>query len=80
MIDEVGFTKWLQENTSYSNAVVQDTVCRAKRADKILEWDGTETYLFYLEKNPNFRALTVSVKSQLRKAIRHYSEYEEGKA
>ncbi len=74
MIDN-GFRVWLKENTSYSDSVISDTVCRARRADKIKEWDNSETYLFYLERMDDFKSLSVSVKSQIRKAIKLYSYY-----
>lgn len=80
MIDENGFEKWLENNSSYTHRVISDIICRAKRADKIKEWDGTETYLFYLQKTESFKGLSVSVKSQMRKAIELYSLYEEERA
>lgn len=49
MIDVEMFKTWLKSNTTYSEAVISDTVSRIKRADKILEWNDEETYFFYLE-------------------------------
>ena len=77
MIDSENFKKWLEQNTSLSANVVSDTVSRMKRADKIMAWDGESTYLFYLEKDKQFQALTVSVRSQIRKAVRLYSSFAE---
>lgn len=75
MIDKVGFKEWLRVTSSHSDRVINDIICRMNRADSISEWTNTDTYLFYLEKNPVFLDLTISVRSQLRKSIRLYSEY-----
>ena len=75
MIDKDGFKTWLKDNTEYSPAVLSDQVCRMNRADGIREWDGEETYLFYLEKEERFCEMTVSVRSQMRKAVKLYSAY-----
>lgn len=72
MIDKTVFKKWLQENTNYSTAVISDTVSRAKRADSILEMTDEEVYLFYLERCPEYRNLSVSVRSQIKKAVALY--------
>lgn len=77
MINTEQFKEWMKDNTSYSDAVIGDNVSRMKRADSILEWSGDETYLFYLEKEKTFLELTVSVRSQLRKAVKLYSTYSE---
>ncbi len=75
MIQADGFKQWLKDCTSYSDSVIGDTVSRAKRADSILCWDDSETYLFYLERQRDFELLSVSVRSQLRKAIKLYALY-----
>ena len=75
MIDVEQFKQWLKEETDYSDAVIGDMGSRIKRADKILEWNGEETYFFYLEKTEEFQQLTVSVKSQIKKSVKLYIEY-----
>lgn len=75
MIQTENFKKWLKENTGYSHAVIVDTVSRVKRADSILHWNSADTYLFYLEREQQFGTLSVSVKSQIRKAVKLYSKY-----
>lgn len=72
MIDAAQFKTWLEESTTYSSAVVSDTVSRLKRADSILELSEEAVYLFYLERKPEFKALSRSVKSQIRKAVKLY--------
>lgn len=75
MVQIDNFKRWLKDNTKYSNAVISDIVSRIKRADSILEWNDTDTYLFYLEQKQEFKILSVSVRSQLRKAVKLYATY-----
>ena len=75
MVQTSEFKTWLKDNTDYSDAVIGDTASRIKRADNILSWDGTDTYLFYLEKKHEFEVLSVSVRSQLRKAVKLHTAY-----
>ena len=42
MVQVKEFKEWLRFNTSYSDAVITDTVSRMKRADGILEWNRSE--------------------------------------
>lgn len=72
MIDTELFKSWLKENTSYSDAVISDTISRVKRADNILEWYNDEVYQFYLEHNEQYKNLSVSVRSQIKKAVKLY--------
>ena len=75
MVDVEQFKEWLREETDYTDAVVGDIGSRLKRADKILECNGEETYFFYLEKMDSYQGLTVSVKSQIKKSVKLYYEY-----
>lgn len=72
MINSIEFKKWLSTNTKYSDAAINDVVSRMNRADRIMSWDSNETYLYYLEKNEEFSKMSVSVKSQIRKAVKYY--------
>ena len=45
-----------------------------KRADKILEWSGEDVYQFRLEQLEEYKILSVSVRSQIKKAVKLYSE------
>lgn len=76
MINSIAFAAWLKVNTSYSAAVVSDTLSRIKRADGIMSYTGEETYLFYLERQQIFQSLSVSVRSQIRKAVKLYMRYD----
>ena len=75
MIDTVNFKQWLLENTTYSDAVITDTISRIKRADAILEWYDDEVYQFYLEREDAYKKLSVSVRSQIKKAVKLYYRY-----
>lgn len=75
MIEIEKFRNWLKENTAYSEAVVGDIISRVKRADNILPWSNEETYQFYLEKQSTYKMLSVSVRSQIKKAVKLYSEF-----
>ena len=74
MVD-LGFKQWLISNTSYSNRVVSNTVSRLKRANRINPVRPEELYLFELEHTDEFNSLSVTVKSQIRKAVKLYFQY-----
>lgn len=75
MIDVIMFKDWLSENTNYSEAVIADMASRMRRADKIVTWEPTTIYLYKLEQSDSFKKLSVSVKSQMRKAVKSYIEF-----
>ncbi len=75
MIEAESFKDWLKNNTQYSDAVIGDTVSRVKRADSILEWDDDEVYQFHLEHDESYKKLSVSVRSQIKKAVSLYRAY-----
>lgn len=70
------FRQWLTSNTTYSNRVVSNIVSRLNRADRMHPVRPEEVYLFELEHNEEFKTLSVTVRSQLRKAVKLYLEYE----
>lgn len=75
MIDAKEFKVWLIENTNYSAAVVTDIVSRIKRADKILKWNEEDVYQFRLEQKDEYKMLSISVRSQIKKAVKLYTEF-----
>lgn len=75
MVDAAQFKAWLEENTAYSGAVISDTISRLRRADSILELNEEEIYIFYLERKPEFKSLSMSVRSQIKKAVRLYLNF-----
>jgi len=75
MIDVEMFKAWLKSNTTYSKAVISDTISRMKRADKILEWSDNDAYFFYLEQKEKYKSLSVSVRSQIKKSVMLYHSF-----
>ena len=75
MVDTEQFKKWLKENTTYSDAVISDMSSRIKRADSLLAWYDEEVYQFYLEQNEQYKQLSVSVRSQIKKSVKLYRQF-----
>jgi DNA (cytosine-5)-methyltransferase 1 len=75
MIDLSNFKLWLTENKSYSVKTVSNTVSRFKRADNMLPWFNDAVYQFHLEHTKAYQSLTDSVRSQIKKAVKLYSEF-----
>ena len=75
MVNVEMFKAWLKSNTTYSEAVISDTISRVKRADKILEWNDEETYFYYLEQQEQYKGLSVSVRSQIKKSVMLYRSF-----
>lgn len=69
------FKNWLIQSTDYSAATIGDIVSRFKRATNMLDWYNEPVYLFNLEQTQQFRLLSPSVKSQIKKAVKLYSKY-----
>ena len=71
------FKDWLQEKKNLKGRSAQDVESRLKRVIKILCIKKvTKNTLKNLENDEDFLALTVSVRSQLRRSVRLYLEYE----
>lgn len=66
------FRKWLQEKNTYTDASIKDIISRLRRANNILIFQNEDIYLFRLEQCEEFQKASVSVKSQMRRAIRLY--------
>lgn len=75
MVETKQFKKWLKEETNYSDAVISDIASRMKRADNLIEWNGENTYQFFLEQDERYREMSVSVRSQIKKSVKLYAEY-----
>ena len=75
--EEGTFYSWLREEKQYAERVAKDIVCRSKRAEKMLPAFGTldDDYVFSLEHLPEFKELSVNVRSQIKKAIQLRSEF-----
>ena len=67
---------WLIEKKGYSKRSAQDVESRINRVKKILGVEKiTEKTIKKLEENESFKELSVSIKSQMRVAIRIYLEF-----
>ena len=73
------FKMWLDANTAYTKATKSNIVSRLRRADKLMPVVADPIYLFTLSQCSEFTALSVNVKSQIRRAVRIYHQYLEGK-
>lgn len=73
-----GFTEWLENKKGLSERSASDAKSRLNRANAILNFNdpsSPEIYLLALEKTNEFDIISRTVKSQLRRAVRLYSEY-----
>ncbi len=70
------FIEWLQKEKNYKEKTSHDIVSRLKRVNQLLgTTDEPMVALNRIEKNNDFKCLTHSVRSQLRKALRLYDEF-----
>lgn len=72
------FSNWLKANKSYTDPSANNVSSRLRRALSFYEIDWKLdpcSTIFSLEQTEEFKALTVSVKSQLRRAVKLYCEY-----
>ncbi len=69
------FQKWLDANSTYTKATKSNIVSRLRRADKLIPVIGDPVYLFNLSQCAEFAELSVSVKSQIRRAVKIYHNY-----
>lgn len=71
------FLKWLVIKKNFTTKSAHDVQSRLKRVQTITHNQGiVENTIVILEKEPDFQCLTVSVKSQLRRTVRLYLQYE----
>ena len=75
MNDLSNFKLWLTENKNYSSKVISNTVSRFKRADSMLTWFDDPVYQYKLEQVEEYQNLSMSVRSQIKKAVKLYSEF-----
>ena len=78
MRDEA-FYDWLQKEKHLSQKSARDVLSRLKRVKNYVDFSGKgsdEELLFKMSQNSDFQKLTMSVKSQLRRAIHLAKKYE----
>lgn len=69
------FREWLNDNTDYTKETKSNIVSRLKRANNICSIINEPVYLFKLSQETEFQNLTVSVKSQVKRAVKIYFKY-----
>ncbi len=74
------FKMWLDGNSTYTKATKSNIVSRLRRADKLIPVVPDPIYLFTLSQCSEFVALSVNVKSQIRRAVRIYHQYLENES
>lgn len=72
------FYSWLLEEQNYSERSAKDVISRCKRAEKIVSSSGIPDafYVFTLEQQEDFKALSVNVRSQMKRAIKLKEAYD----
>jgi DNA (cytosine-5)-methyltransferase 1 len=76
--DYTAFHEWLISEKSLTKDSADDVISRIKRAKSIMEIDvplDVDTLLFHFMGKPAFKVLTITVKSQLKRAIKLYKEF-----
>lgn len=71
------FVKWLVEVKKFTPRSASDTLSRIRRADKICHLNGapTDYYCFLLQKEEAYIELSVSVRSQMKRALTLYNSF-----
>ena len=69
------FKKWLDETTDYTKETKSNILSRLRRANNIIPIVADELYLFNLSTNEEFKVLSVSVKSQIRRAVKLFISF-----
>jgi DNA (cytosine-5)-methyltransferase 1 len=76
---QIGFEEWLSQK-GMGKASVGDVISRLKRAERYVDlskMDDLEYLLFEVGRNQDFAKLSMSVKSQIKRAIKLKSEYQQ---
>lgn len=74
---QITFENWLMNSKGYSSRSARDVQSRIKRAEKIIPKSShpDEYYIFMLEQQPEYKELSVNVRSQIKRALRLKLEY-----
>jgi len=81
-MDGNDFFDWLQKKHRLTPKSARDVVSRVRRAKQYVDLTmdiGDEELVFKLSQNTNFQDLTLTVKSQLRRAVRLLKEFQSSK-
>lgn len=71
------FVSWLVEVQKFTPRSASDTLSRVRRADKIHRLEGTpnDYYCYLLQQEDEYAALSVSVRSQMKRALSLYNTF-----
>lgn len=75
--NKASFVDWLIKSQNYSQRSASDTLSRVRRADKICRLDGApdDFYCYTLQQTNEYNALSVSVRSQIKRALNLYNSF-----
>lgn len=76
MLDLNNFKIWLNENTNYSDKTISNIASRVNRANKMISLFPKPIYIFNLEQEQEYQKLSSSIRSQIKKAVNLYIEFE----
>lgn len=77
-MDEQGFDQWLKEKFNYIDKSARDVRSRVKRASKYIDPTknvSDDELVFTMTQHPEFKILSMTVRSQLKRSIKLYREY-----
>lgn len=71
------FINWLVNFQNYSQRSASDTLSRVRRADKMCRLDGApdDLYCYTLQQTDEYNELSVSVRSQIKRALSLYNSF-----
>jgi hypothetical protein len=72
------FKKWLKRSAKFGDRSAKDVASRVRRASAFVNVNSklaTEDLLHAMTKHPEFKELSVFVRSQLRRAVTLYREF-----
>lgn len=73
------FAEWLVARKGFGGKTARDVVSRIKRINGFIDADAgedVEKILYTMSIHADFKAFSLSVRSQLRRAVRLYKEYQ----
>ncbi|WP_027086836.1 hypothetical protein [Cohnella panacarvi] len=77
-MDEQQFDRWLKERLGFTDKSARDVRSRIKRASNYIDLNKKVTdaeLLFSLTQHPEFGNLSVTVKSQLKRSVKLFREF-----
>ena len=78
-MDDEAFYRWLRSKKGFTNRPARDVISRVRRVDRLIKipkGSTAEKLISKLSQRSEFKVLTSSVKSQLKRAIRLLKEFE----